>query len=142
MQRTLFPTFLETVKVYKPEITFRDSALDLNTVPSYDIENYADVVWKNNGSEPTNAILAKLGNASALTYTYNPPAAALTEDTPVTVKAVRVQEEAASPNGLKHSMPATVNIVDDAVRPVPLPVLPAPPAEALIEKGGRYHETR
>lgn len=70
-------TATATVNVFKPEITYKDSAIDLGQTPNYedtskDNCNFVKVEWKhgNNVAESSNMI----GNAPTLSYEYNPAA--------------------------------------------------------------------
>lgn len=70
-----------TVNVYKPEITFKDSIIDYNATPDYATDNLGEVVWKHGNEEAANMT----GTEPTLTYTYDPAASALTQDTGVKV---------------------------------------------------------
>lgn len=74
------------IYVFKPELTFKDSAIDLGETPNYADENFVSVVWKHNGVEAVT--LAMVGQPPALTYEYNPDADAFGEDTTVEVTKV------------------------------------------------------
>ena len=70
-------TAIANVYVFKPEITYKDSAIDLGQTPNYedtskDNCNFVKVEWKhgNNVAESSNMI----GNAPTLSYEYNPAA--------------------------------------------------------------------
>jgi len=73
------------VDVYKPVITFRDSAIDLGDTADYAAENVVSVVWKH-GDTPANA--AAMGVAPTLEYAYDPAEAAFQKETSVTVTKV------------------------------------------------------
>ena len=73
------------IYVFIPEVTFKDSAIDLGQTPNYADENFESVVWKHNGVE---ANTSKMGKPPELTYKYKPGAAAFGEDTPVEVTKV------------------------------------------------------
>ena len=73
------------VNVFEPEITFKDSAIDLGQTPNYATENFVKVVWKHNGVEANSS---EMGKPPELTYKYDPGAAAFGEDTPVEVTKV------------------------------------------------------
>lgn len=89
-----------TIKVYKPEITFNDSAIDLGDTADYK-DNGGSVVWKHDGIE---ADVDEMGAAPTLEYTYNPEAGKFTEDTPVKVTVT------AKSNG--QSVPIDQNITE------------------------------
>lgn len=76
-------TVTSTVYVYKPEITFKDSIIDYNTMPNYEKDNFGKVVWKhkNTAADPANMT----GEEPTLTYAYDPVASAFTQDTGVKV---------------------------------------------------------
>lgn len=65
-------TATANVYVFKPEITFRDSAIDLGQTPNYEKDNFDKVEWKhgNDVADPSEMI----GNAPTLSYEYNPAA--------------------------------------------------------------------
>ena len=60
------------VNVFKPEITFQDSAIDLGDTPDYATENFESVVWKHGDENADNVTMT--GNAPELSYTYSPAA--------------------------------------------------------------------
>ena len=72
------------INVFKPEITFQDSQIDLGERADYEKNKVATdfVVWKH---ETITADTATMGEAPALAYTYEPGEAAFTQDTPVEV---------------------------------------------------------
>ena len=78
------------VNVFKPEITFKDSAIDLGQTPNYATENFKSVVWKHNGVEANSS---EMGKPPELTYKYDPKAAAFGEDTPVEVTDVLLNND-------------------------------------------------
>ncbi len=73
------------VYVFRPEVTFKDSAIDLGQTPNYAKENFGSVVWKHSGVE---ANTSEMGQPPELTYEYDRAAAAFGEDTPVEVTKV------------------------------------------------------
>ena len=73
------------VNVFKPVITFKDSATDLGQTPNYATENFVSVVWKHNKDV---ADTLAMGLPPALTYKYYPDAAAFKADTTVEVTEV------------------------------------------------------
>lgn len=78
------------VNVFTPEITFKDSAIDLGQTPNYETENFVKVVWKHNGVE---ADSSTMGKPPELTYEYDRAAAAFGEDTPVEVTEVLLNND-------------------------------------------------
>ena len=77
------------VNVFEPEITFKDSAINLGETPNYADENLESVVWKHNGVEANSS---EMGKPPELTYEYDPKAAAFGEDTPVEVTEVLLND--------------------------------------------------
>lgn len=70
------------VNVYKPEITFNDSRINYGETADYS-SNGGAVVWKHGNDVAVAANMT--GTAPTLTYTYDPAASALTQDTGVKV---------------------------------------------------------
>ena len=75
-------TVNSVVNVYKPEITFNDSRINYGETADYS-SNGGTVVWKHEGTATESASMT--GTAPALTYAYDPAAAAFTKDTYVKV---------------------------------------------------------
>lgn len=75
-------TVNSVVNVYKPEITFNDSRINYGETADYS-SNGGTVVWKHEGTAAESASMT--GTAPALTYAYDPAAAAFTKDTYVKV---------------------------------------------------------
>lgn len=75
-------TVNSVVHVYKPEITFNDSRINYGDTADYN-NNGGAVVWKH-GDDVADAV-SMTGEAPALTYAYDPAAAAFTKDTYVKV---------------------------------------------------------
>lgn len=75
-------TVNSVVHVYKPEITFNDSRINYGETADYN-NNGGAVVWKH-GDDVADAV-SMTGEAPALTYAYDPAAAAFTKDTYVKV---------------------------------------------------------
>ena len=73
------------VSVFTPEITFKDSAIDLGQTPNYAKENFVSVVWKHNDVVADSSVK---GQPPELTYKYYPDAAAFRADTTVEVTKV------------------------------------------------------
>lgn len=75
-------TVNSVVHVYKPEITFNDSRINYGDTADYN-SNGGAVVWKHGDDVAVAANMT--GEAPALTYAYDPAAAAFTKDTYVKV---------------------------------------------------------
>ena len=75
-------TVNSVVHVYKPEITFNDSRINYGETADYN-SNGGAVVWKHGDDVAVAASMT--GDAPALTYAYDPAAAAFTKDTYVKV---------------------------------------------------------
>lgn len=75
-------TVNSVVHVYKPEITFNDSRINYGDTADYN-NNGGAVVWKHGDDVAVAANMT--GEAPALTYAYDPAAAAFTKDTYVKV---------------------------------------------------------
>lgn len=73
------------IHVYKPEITYKDSAINLGETADYETHNFVSVEWKH-GETPANT--AEMGEAPALSYNYVPNEDAFTTDTPVQVSVI------------------------------------------------------
>ena len=79
------------IRVIRPVVTWRDSQINLGDTANYEKQNFVKVEWKYGKTPDTDTtisghILDSRGTAApALTYTYNPVAAAFKEDTPVKV---------------------------------------------------------
>lgn len=81
-QSTATATTTASVAVYKPEITFNDSRINYGDTADYN-SNGGAVVWKHGNDVAVAANMT--GTAPALTYAYDPAAAAFTKDTYVKV---------------------------------------------------------
>lgn len=77
-------TVTSTVNVYKPEITYQDSVINLGDTANYK-NNFVSTVWKHGEQTSTDAGVIMVGTAPELTYTYNPKAGKFTQDTYVNV---------------------------------------------------------
>ena len=78
------PNTLANINVFKPELTFKDSQIDLGETANYK-NNEADnfKVWKHGDTLSDNATM--IGTKPDLALSYNPPQAAFAQDTPVKV---------------------------------------------------------
>lgn len=76
---------LANINVFKPELTFKDSQIDLGETADYE-NNKADTdfeVWKHQGTVADSATM--IGTKPTLVLEYSPDPAAFTQDTPVKV---------------------------------------------------------
>ena len=84
------------IKVFKPEITWKDSQIDLGQSPNYtdgDNRNLVKVEWKHQPKEGDPDLApGSMGTAPTLTYTFDPEAAAFQQETNVKVTGVKVGE--------------------------------------------------
>lgn len=69
--------------VFKPEITFRDSQINLGETPDYKTQNHVSTVWKHEEKSSTDVPMT--GTEPTLGYAYDPLAGAFQKDTPVNV---------------------------------------------------------
>ena len=81
------------IKVFKPEITWKDSQIDLGQTPNYQDQNFEKVEWKHQPKEG-NPVPApeSMGTAPTLTYTFDPEADDFQQETNVKVTGVKVGE--------------------------------------------------
>ena len=77
-------TVTSKVNVYKPEITYKDSVINLGDIANYE-NNFVSTEWKHGEQTSTDADVTMVGIAPELTYTYNPEAGKFTQDTYVNV---------------------------------------------------------
>lgn len=77
-------TVASPVYVYKPEITYKDSVINLGDTANY-TNNFVSTVWKHGEQTSTDAGIIMVGKAPALSYEYNPLADAFKQDTYVKV---------------------------------------------------------
>ena len=73
------------INVFKPELTFKDSQIDLGDTAVYEEQNHGTnfKVWKH--GESTDEGVTMIGTKPELTLSYDPEAVAFTQDTPVKV---------------------------------------------------------
>lgn len=76
-------TATATVNVFKPEITYQDSKIDLGQTPDYATENFGSVAWKHGNDDSETVTMT--GTAPKLSYEYDPAAEAFQTDTYVNV---------------------------------------------------------
>ena len=89
-------TVNSVVHVYKPEITFNDSRINYGETADYN-SNGGTVVWKHGDDVAVAASMT--GDAPALTYAYDPAAAAFTKDTYVKVTVTSDKDTATTKIG-------------------------------------------
>ena len=77
-------TVTSKVNVYKPEITYKDSVINLGDTANY-TNNFVSTVWKHGEQTSTDAGIIMVGKAPALSYEYNPLEDAFKQDTHVKV---------------------------------------------------------
>ena len=112
----------QTIQVYKPHITFRDSVIDLG-----DTADYADNLVLNNeqtyGGYGTNVVwkhgndiakISDMGEAPTLTYTYDPAAGAFSEETEVRITKIVPSLTESSHNTFEHDVPEGQDILEFA----------------------------
>ncbi len=81
------------INVFKPEITWKDSQIDLGDTPNYQEQNFEKVEWKHQPKEGDPDLApGSMGTAPTLTYTFDPEAAAFQQETNVKVTGVKVGE--------------------------------------------------
>ena len=83
----------KNIYVFKPEITFQDSKINLDDTANYE-DNFVSVVWKHTDSQQIETSASEVtmtGTEPQLVYTYAPGASKFEEDTPVTVTAVKIR---------------------------------------------------
>lgn len=73
------------VNVFKPEITWKDSAINAGETPDYDKDNFVKVEWKHTTLGTAGDSNVMIDTAPELTYAYTPPAAPLNQETLVNV---------------------------------------------------------
>jgi len=78
------------IHVYLPEITFRDSGIDLGQIPDYE-DNFCSVRWFHGDKTADPEVL---GRAPELQFAYSPEASAFRKDTAVAVSVTAKREEA------------------------------------------------
>lgn len=71
------------IYVFKPEITWKDSQLNVGETVNYEDQNYVSTVWKYGNMLDTSVTM--VGTAPKLDYGYAPQASAVTQETKVNV---------------------------------------------------------
>lgn len=85
------------VNVFKPEITWQDTCIDAGNTPVYKSDesvdqNFVSLNWKHGETISTDEGVTMIGSEPTLSYTYNPEAQPLTEETPVEV-TVKIDDQ-------------------------------------------------
>lgn len=87
------------VNVFKPEITFNDSAIDLGDTANY-TDNGGTVVWKHGATSAETVTMT--GSAPTLTFSYDPIADAFKVDTYVNVNVKNGDKDITNAVTFKH----------------------------------------
>ena len=69
------------INVFKPELTYKDSAINLGQTPDYATDNFVSEKWKHDDSYSENVDMT--GSKPTLDLSYTPTASAFEDDTPV-----------------------------------------------------------
>lgn len=77
------------IRVFIPEITFRDSGIDLGQVPDYE-DNFCSVRWFHGDKTADSGVM---GRAPELIFAYSPEATAFRKDTSVAVSVTAKQDD-------------------------------------------------
>ena len=96
-------TVTKQINVFKPELTFKDSQIDLGETANYE-NNKADTnfeVWKH--GESTDKGVNMIGTKPKLTLSYKPLMAAFTRDTPVKVTVKIDNNDVTGHTTFKHA---------------------------------------
>ena len=92
------------INVFKPELTFKDSQIDLGDKADYETQNRGSnfEVWKHQGAvaDPTTMI----GTKPTLTLLYTPAEATFTQDTPVKVTVKIDNNDVTTHTTFKHDL--------------------------------------
>lgn len=85
------------VNVFKPEITWKDTCIDAGNTPVYksdevEEQNFVSLNWKHGETISTGEGVTMIGSEPTLSYTYDPEARPLTEETPVMV-TVKIDDQ-------------------------------------------------
>lgn len=76
-------TATANISVFKPELTYKDSAIDLGQTPDYAKENFVSEKWKHGDTYSDGVTMT--GSKPTLELSYTPAAEAFSVDTPVKV---------------------------------------------------------
>lgn len=96
------------VNVFMPEITWKDSEKNIGDVPNYLDENFESVVWKHGETISSDEGVTMIGTEPTLSYTYDPEARPLTEETPVRV-AVKIDDQDVTTDSVFVHDPCTLD---------------------------------
>lgn len=121
MVTTITDSAPASIKVHKPVLTFKDSAINLGDNAHYSNNQDPQIIWRHGDEQPI-VPESIYGSAPALDCTFNPTAAAFTEDTPVAV-SVRINgddvtqhvsfiRKACTEEGCDHTGDTTVSGAD------------------------------
>lgn len=93
-----------SINVFKPELTFKDSQIDLGETANYEAQNRGSnfEVWKHGDTLSDNA--AMIGTKPGLALSYDPEAVAFTQDTPVKVTVKIGDTEVTTHTTFKHDL--------------------------------------
>ena len=92
------------INVFKPELTFKDSQIDLGDTAVYEKQNHGTnfKVWKHGETLSTGTGVTMIGTKPELTLSYTPSAAAFTQDTPVKVTVKIGETDVTEKTKFKH----------------------------------------
>ena len=92
------------INVFKPELTFKDSQIDLGDTAVYEEQNHGTnfKVWKHGETLSTGTGVTMIGTKPELTLSYTPSAAAFTQDTPVKVTVKIGETDVTEKTKFKH----------------------------------------
>lgn len=90
------------INVFKPELTFKDSQIDLGDTANYEKQNHGTnfEVWKHGEIVADSAIM--IGTKPELALSYDPEEAAFTQDTPVKVTVKIGETDVTEKTKFKH----------------------------------------
>ncbi len=93
-----------SINVFKPELTFKDSQIDLGETANYEAQNRGSnfEVWKHGDTLSDNA--AMIGTKPGLALSYDPEAVAFTQDTPVKVTVKIGDTDVTTHTTFKHDL--------------------------------------
>ena len=94
------------INVFKPELTFKDSQIDLGKTANYETQNRGSnfEVWKHGDTLSTNEGVTMIGTKPELALSYTPTAAVFTQDTPVKVTVKIDNNDVTTHTTFKHDL--------------------------------------
>ena len=94
------------INVFKPELTFKDSQIDLGKTANYETQNRGSnfEVWKHGDTLSTNEGVTMIGTKPELALSYTPTAAVFTQDTPVKVTVKIDNNDVTTHTTFKHNL--------------------------------------